>query len=55
MELWADAVFYKLFLLPLAHVKEEEKKPVQKNKKSSVQEKKPGTQEKKPASKEKKL
>jgi hypothetical protein len=53
MELWAEPVFYKLYLLPLARLKDIEEKPAQK-KKSSIQEKKPAIQEKKPASKEKK-
>ena len=54
MELWAEPVFYRLYLLPLASVKDVEEKPAQKEKKSSVQEKKPATKDKKPASKEKK-
>jgi hypothetical protein len=54
MELWAESVFYRLYLLPLARVKDIEEKPAQKEKKSSVQEKKPATKDKKPASKEKK-
>jgi len=54
MELWAESVFYRLYLLPLARVKDVEEKPAQKEKKSSVQEKKPATQDKKPVSKEKK-
>jgi hypothetical protein len=54
MELWAESVFYRLYLLPLASVKDVEEKPAQKEKKSSVQEKKPATKDKKPASKEKK-
>jgi len=39
MELWADPVFYKLYLLPLAHLKEGEMKPVQKEKKTNAKEK----------------
>jgi hypothetical protein len=54
MELWAEPVFYNLYLLPLARLKDTEEKPTQKEKKPSAQEKKPATQEKKPASKEKK-
>jgi hypothetical protein len=50
MELWADGVFYKLYLLPLARVKDIEKKPIQ----NVQKEKKPLAQEKKPVSKEKK-
>jgi hypothetical protein len=48
MELWADTVFYKLFLLPLACAKDLEERPVRKEKKPSAQEKKPATKEKKP-------
>jgi hypothetical protein len=48
MELWADAVFYKLYLLPLAHLKDVEKVPPQKEKKLATQEKKPVSKEKKP-------
>jgi hypothetical protein len=40
MELWVDPVFYKLYLLPLAHLKDagkvfpqKEKKPIRKGKK----------------------
>jgi hypothetical protein len=33
MELWVDPVFYKLYLLPLARLKDVEKKPAQKEKK----------------------
>jgi hypothetical protein len=33
MELWADPVFYKLYLLPLAHLKDVERGPSQKEKK----------------------
>ena len=54
MELWAESVFYRLYLLPLARVKDVEERPAQKEKKSSAQEKKPATKDKKPASKEKK-
>jgi hypothetical protein len=46
VELWADPVFYKLYLLPLAHSKDveikapqTEKKPVPKDKKSTSKEK----------------
>jgi hypothetical protein len=54
MELWAESVFYRLYLLPLARLKDVEKKPARKEKKSSVQEKKPAAKDKKPVSKEKK-
>lgn len=54
MELWAESVFYRLYLLPLVHVKDVEEKTAQKEKKSSVREKKPAAKDKKPASKEKK-
>jgi hypothetical protein len=40
MELWADPVFFKLHLLPLARSKEVEIKPVQKEKKPGPKEKK---------------
>ncbi len=46
MELWADPVFYKLCLLPLAHSKDGETKAPQ-------TEKKPVSKDKKPAPKEK--
>jgi hypothetical protein len=58
MELWVDPVFYKLYLLPLAHSKDAETKVPQKEKKpiskEVSKEKRPPTSEKKPASKEKK-
>jgi hypothetical protein len=54
MELWADPVFYRLHLLPLARSKDVDEKPARKEKKPSPQEKKPATKEKKPDSKEKK-
>ena len=42
MELWADPVFYKLYLLPLAHSKDgEEKMPPTKEKRPIPKEKKP--------------
>ena len=41
IELWADPVFYKLYLLPLAHLKEVEKEPPQKEKKPIPKGKKP--------------
>jgi len=41
MELWADPVFYKLYLLPLAHLKDPEKVPPQKEKKPIPKVKKP--------------
>ena len=54
MELWVDPVFYKLYLLPLAHAKDAETKVSQREKKPVTKEKKPTTSEKKPAPKEKK-
>ena len=48
MELWADAIFYKLFLLPLARSKDVEEELTQKEKKSTTQEKKPASKEKIP-------
>ena len=54
MELWADSVFYKLYLLPLVRLKDTELKTPQKEKKPPPKEKKPASEEKKPASKEKK-
>jgi len=41
MELWADPVFYKLYLLPLAHLKDMEKTPPQTGKKPAPKIKKP--------------
>jgi hypothetical protein len=41
MELWADPVFYKLYLLPIAHLKDVEKGPPQKEKKPIPRGKKP--------------
>jgi len=41
MELWADPVFYKLYLLPLAHLKDVEKGPPPKEKKPVPKGKKP--------------
>jgi len=41
MELWADPVFYKLYLLPLAQLKDVEKGPPQKEKKPTPKVKKP--------------
>jgi hypothetical protein len=41
MELWADPVFYKLYLLPLAHLKDVERGPPQKEKKPIPKVKKP--------------
>ena len=40
MELWADPVFYKLYLLPLARLKDVEMKAPQKEKKPAPQKKK---------------
>jgi len=41
IELWADPVFYKLYLLPLAHLKDVEMKVAPKGKKPQSKEKKP--------------
>jgi hypothetical protein len=41
MELWADPVFYKLYLLPLAHLKDVGVKSPQKEKKPAPKEKRP--------------
>jgi len=41
MELWANPVFYKLYLLPLAHLKDVERGPPQKEKKPIPKGKKP--------------
>jgi hypothetical protein len=41
MELWADPIFYKLYLLPLARLKDAEKVPPQKEQKPISKEKKP--------------
>jgi hypothetical protein len=41
MELWADPVFYKLYLLPLARLKDVETKGPQREKKPTLKEKKP--------------
>ena len=41
MELWADPVFYKLYLLPLAHLKDVERVPPQKEKRPVPKVKKP--------------
>lgn len=41
LELWADPIFYKLYLLPLAHLKDAEKIPPQKEKKPIPKGKKP--------------
>jgi hypothetical protein len=41
MELWADPIFYKLFLLPLVHLKDIETKPPPKGKKPQPKENKP--------------
>lgn len=41
MELWADPVFYKLYLFPLARSKDAETKAPQKEKKPTLKEKKP--------------
>ena len=48
MELWADPVFYKLHLLPLARSKDAETKATQREKKPTQKEKKPTQKEKKP-------
>jgi hypothetical protein len=41
LELWADPVFYKLYLLPLAVLKDREAEPAKKEKKPITKEKKP--------------
>jgi hypothetical protein len=41
IELWADPVFYKLYLLPLARLKDVETKTIQKETKPTQREKKP--------------
>jgi hypothetical protein len=41
IDLWADPVFYKLYLLPLAHLKDPERVPPQKEKKPIPKVKKP--------------
>jgi hypothetical protein len=41
MELWADPIFYKLYLLPLARLKDVEVKSPQRDKKPASKEKKP--------------
>jgi hypothetical protein len=41
MELWADPVFYKLYLIPLARSKDVEMKVPQKEKKPAPKEKRP--------------
>jgi hypothetical protein len=43
IELWTDPVFYKLYLLPLARLKDVEAKPPQKEKKPVSKEKSPST------------
>jgi len=48
MELWVDPVFYKLYLLPLTHLKDVETKVPQKEKKPQSKEMKPQSKEKKP-------
>jgi len=41
IELWADPVFYKLYLLPIARSKDVETKVPQKEKKPAPKEKRP--------------
>jgi len=41
MELWADPIFYKLYLLPLARLRDVEVKSPQRDKKPASKEKKP--------------
>ena len=41
IELWTDPVFYKLYLLPLAHSKDMEKEPPQREKKPIPKGRKP--------------
>jgi hypothetical protein len=48
MELWADPVFYKLYLLPLARSKDAEAKTSQAEKRVTPRDKKPSPKEKKP-------
>jgi hypothetical protein len=48
MELWADPVFYKLYLLPLARSKDAEAKTSQAEKRATPRDKKPSPKEKKP-------
>lgn len=47
MELWADPIFYKLYLLPLASIKDTETKPPQKEKATKPKSKAPAQKEKK--------
>jgi len=47
MELWADPVFYQLYLIPLAQSKDTEKRPIPPEKKPTPKEK-PTSKEKKP-------
>jgi hypothetical protein len=54
MELWVDPVFYRLCLLPLAHLKDPDTKTPQTEKKPAPKEKKSTSGEKKATSKEKK-
>jgi hypothetical protein len=48
IELWADPVFFKLYLLPLARSKDMETKVIQKETKPTPKEKNPQSKEKKP-------
>jgi hypothetical protein len=48
MEIWADPVFYKLYLLPLVGLKDKEPEPPPKAKKPIRKEKKPIKKDKKP-------
>jgi hypothetical protein len=48
IELWADPVFYKLYLLPLAHLKDTEKIAPQKEQKPAPMGEKPESKPKKP-------
>ena len=41
MELWADPIFYKLYLLPIARSKDTETRATQREKKPTLKEKKP--------------
>jgi len=55
MELWTDPIFYKLYLLPLGHLKDTETKPPKKEKTPTPKGKTPPPNEKTSTSKEKKL
>jgi len=48
MALWADPIFYDLYLLPLAYSKDKEPEPPEKEKKPAPKSKKPASKSKKP-------